>query len=231
MKKIFTLAVMAIMTLCANAQTWTVTEGSTYEANQEITDVANCKLTLGNDAWPAPKAYSDMPGYTAYLPGKNNAKDADGKGYKPESKNLPTTGAYVVFSPSATGTLTVGFIMNADKGFYVTDGEGTCINNKITSIVDKEGATVTLTDDNTFTDKVYGNCTFPVEANKSYYVFGVGTKASFFGFTFTEGSTGISTVKASKAADNAPAYNIAGQRVSKTAKGIVIVNGKKYVNK
>ena len=30
---------------------------------------------------------------------------------------------------------------------------------------------------------------------------------------------------------DAPAYNIAGQRVNKNAKGIVIINGKKYINK
>ena len=30
---------------------------------------------------------------------------------------------------------------------------------------------------------------------------------------------------------NAPRYNMAGQRVSDSYKGIVIVNGKKYINK
>lgn len=30
---------------------------------------------------------------------------------------------------------------------------------------------------------------------------------------------------------NAPAYNLTGQRVNTNAKGLVIKNGKKYVNK
>jgi len=49
--------------------------------------------------------------------------------------------------------------------------------------------------------------------------------------TFTsEGSgTGISNITAAENAD-APAYNIAGQRVNANAKGLVIKNGKKYVN-
>lgn len=47
-----------------------------------------------------------------------------------------------------------------------------------------------------------------------------------------DGSVGITEVVADEAADaDAPAYNIAGQRVNKDAKGIVIINGKKYLNK
>ena len=43
---------------------------------------------------------------------------------------------------------------------------------------------------------------------------------------------GIDTIKADAAIDaNAPAYNLAGQRVSKNSRGVVIINGKKVVNK
>lgn len=50
--------------------------------------------------------------------------------------------------------------------------------------------------------------------------------------TLIEGTTGINSVSADKAIDSdVPAYNVAGQRVSKDAKGLIIVNGKKYVNK
>lgn len=48
--------------------------------------------------------------------------------------------------------------------------------------------------------------------------------------TPVEGGTGISNITADENAD-APAYNIAGQRVNANAKGLVIRNGKKYVNK
>ena len=45
-------------------------------------------------------------------------------------------------------------------------------------------------------------------------------------------STGISgTVVASKVNTNAPIYNLAGQKVSKSYKGVVIQNGKKFVQK
>lgn len=54
---------------------------------------------------------------------------------------------------------------------------------------------------------------------------------SFYGFIFTtSGATGISDLTADKADANAPVYNLAGQRVSKDTKGILIQNGKKFIN-
>ena len=43
--------------------------------------------------------------------------------------------------------------------------------------------------------------------------------------------TGINGITTDAANENAPIYNLAGQRVNKTAKGILIQNGKKFVNK
>lgn len=44
-------------------------------------------------------------------------------------------------------------------------------------------------------------------------------------------STGINGVDYDAADSNAPAYNIGGQRVSKSFRGVVIINGKKYIRK
>lgn len=44
-------------------------------------------------------------------------------------------------------------------------------------------------------------------------------------------STGITTITANEAAKNAPAYNLAGQKVSNSYKGVVIKAGKKFVQK
>ena len=43
--------------------------------------------------------------------------------------------------------------------------------------------------------------------------------------------TGINGIVSDKAAKNAPVYNLAGQRVDSSYKGVVIRNGKKFVNK
>ena len=45
--------------------------------------------------------------------------------------------------------------------------------------------------------------------------------------TYGEG-TGINAIEADKTV-NTPAYNVAGQRVSDNAKGLVIKNGKKVI--
>lgn len=49
--------------------------------------------------------------------------------------------------------------------------------------------------------------------------------------TFSNTASGISGVKAEKAVDNGLMYNLNGQRVGSNAKGIVIINGKKYLKK
>lgn len=45
------------------------------------------------------------------------------------------------------------------------------------------------------------------------------------------GTTGINNISAEEANTDAPVYNLAGQRVGKNAKGVLIKNGKKYVVK
>lgn len=68
-----------------------------------------------------------------------------------------------------------------------------------------------------------------------HYTVGGGLLAFFDDFTFnhvTEGDpSGISDVAADKLNGNGPEYNIAGQRVSASQKGIVIKNGAKYLKK
>lgn len=44
-------------------------------------------------------------------------------------------------------------------------------------------------------------------------------------------TTGISEINAQQLNDHAPMYNLAGQRVSKSYKGVVIQNGKKFINR
>ena len=52
-------------------------------------------------------------------------------------------------------------------------------------------------------------------------------------FLFLDGgtTTGINSIENGQIDNDAPAYNLAGQKVGKGYKGIVIINGKKVVNK
>lgn len=68
-----------------------------------------------------------------------------------------------------------------------------------------------------------------IPAKKGYIVLS-GASAAKYSICFDDEATGIHTIEAASAA-NAAMYNLAGQRVDKAYKGIVIVNGKKYLNK
>ena len=68
-----------------------------------------------------------------------------------------------------------------------------------------------------------------IPAKKGYIVLN-SSSAAKYAIDFDGEATGIHTIEAASAA-NAIMYNLAGQRVDKAYKGIVIVNGKKYLNK
>lgn len=68
-----------------------------------------------------------------------------------------------------------------------------------------------------------------IPAKKGYIVLS-GASAAKYSICFDDEATGIQTIEAASAANGAM-YNLAGQRVDKAYKGIVIVNGKKYLNK
>lgn len=53
----------------------------------------------------------------------------------------------------------------------------------------------------------------------------------FYSINIGGGTTGIGQVEIEKSAENGAIYNLAGQRVDASYKGVVIKNGKKYVNK
>ena len=78
---------------------------------------------------------------------------------------------------------------------------------------------------------VWAYLTFDAAANETYYIFCKSTQVGFGGFEFTAGTNGISDITADKAKADAPVFNLAGQRVSKNAKGILIQNGKKFIAK
>lgn len=75
--------------------------------------------------------------------------------------------------------------------------------------------------------------TMPTDLTKKYTVKGIMTLHNKAGQVLptelTTTTTGIARLQAEEAEENAPLYNMAGQRVDKSYKGIVIKKGKKYV--
>lgn len=69
-------------------------------------------------------------------------------------------------------------------------------------------------------------------AHKAFLRVPTSSDAKFLSFTFGEETTGINGITASDAEQNGTVlYNLAGQRVAKGYKGLVIKNGKKYLVK
>ena len=125
--------------------------------------------------------------------------------------------------------------MNAKKGFHILDAdfaEVTPASYNLPSA--KEGDSQKFTEnekkENIVAAKSNGTVTFNVADNGTYYVLATGTRLGFYGFKYEAGtSTGISSIEATSAKNDGKTYNMAGQQVSGSFKGLVIKNGKKFV--
>lgn len=82
---------------------------------------------------------------------------------------------------------------------------------------------------------------FDAQPGKTYMIFGKDWQFGFAGYEFTPGATidsytptdptAIEAVKNVQTNADAPAYNLAGQKVDKNFKGVVVKNGKKMIQK
>lgn len=212
MKKIFTLIAVCAMALTANAQGKYAMEEAEEVAygTQPAKDkrVENCKMYFGDpDAtgdlkdFSAAEADNHVDGYTAYTKGNNVNGNKE-------------AGTVYVFQPAIAGNITVAVVLNADKAFHISE-DGT-------DMAGYEGIKVD--------EKYYGTYTFDVKAGSTYKVWCDGSKLGFYGFEFKEGSSaGINTVKS--ASENGVRYNLSGQKVAEGYKGVVIMNGRKMIQK
>ena len=226
MKKFFTLIAVAMMAVCANAQgTYGVQNGDAGVASgTQEKSVANITMTWGVAGGEDFKGgnkkndvLKDQLGATAYCEGNG----ANGK---------LTEGTVYFFEPALDGTLTVGFVLNAGKKFYIQECSGSEPQDVTFTTVDAEGSAVELVCGGTLESKLTGGLsTFAVAKGKKYAVYCAGSKLGFYGFKF-EITSGISNLEVENAADNTT-YNVAGQKVSENTKGLVIKSGKKFINK
>ena len=178
-----------------------------------------------------------------------------GEVWAPGATSLPAKGCYIEVTPKTAGKLTCGVYVNkGNHALYIIDEStlqllapanvavkffyqnNTFPYNENGDIV----VTGTLPDDyilqhtNGLTQNrpAMGTVTFDVEAGKTYMLMNPKSQLGFYGYYFESTANGIADIQASKAADaNAPIYNLAGQVVNKSYKGIVISNGRKYLQK
>ena len=232
MKKFFTLIAAVAMAASMNAQgTYAVAEGDKVTAGDQITSVANVTLTYMEKAGTAFAVGKKMVNwadadFTAYVCGVNNGKLVSG---------AEPTGCVYKFETVKAGSVTVGVQLGGTKGFHILDADFVEVapaSYNLPAAKDGESQKFTLNEknENIIAAKSNGIVTFNVAEGGTYYVFAAGTKLGFYGFKYEVGtSTGISSVNAAAAKKDGKTYNMAGQEVSSSAKGLIIKNGKKYV--
>lgn len=174
---------------------------------------------------------------------------------------LPKNGTYVTLTPKVDGTLKVGaWINKGSRDVYVvkaSDAKALVLGTDVTVSGYINGQNNDVADDSPLkgypklqeniatkgtegTDAfvigagnqaVWVYLTFKAAANETYYVFNKNTQIGFHGFEFTPGSNGIAAIATDAAAKKGVRYNMAGQQVDASYKGLVIENGKKFVVK
>lgn len=208
MKKFFALIAAVALAASVNAQgVYAVSDGEIPEGGSKIISVPNITMTWGEDTWKDNKKVDGkFEGMDYKVTGSSNAS---------VSNMVPSSGAYVAFEATKDGVVTFCYKLNKNKTQHFVDQDG---NKVVESIPETSGKSVYLKTD------------FPVKAGVKYYAYTEGSKMDVFGFKFALGtSTGISSVNAAAAKKNGKTYNMAGQEVSSSAKGLIIKNGKKYV--
>ncbi len=171
--------------------------------------------------------------------------------WTPETKKMPAKGLYYEFTSKTAGELTVGIRINRPTDqFYVFTKDDFAVlapeklsisgyvnnNTVIWGGKEKAYSTINMTENYDYnvadipSKEIFGFLKLSVEANKTYVMLCPKGQPGLFGFQFAGGGAGINNVKA-EANVNAATYNLAGQKVSDSYKGLVIRNGQKIINK
>ncbi len=178
--------------------------------------------------------------------------------WEPEFGVMPAKGLYYEFTPSADGDLLLALIVWRPKNHVYVFEKSTMTQFPVSALsVDGYAnqntviwgtnttayTTMTMNDTHDYLvdgipDKpMFGYMTLKnLEANKTYVLLSKDGQPGIYGFQFTPGGdpSGVEVIT-SKTNNtwnaNAPMYNLSGQQVDRSYKGIVIQNGRKLVNK
>ena len=223
MKKFFTLIAAVALAASVNAQVLkfdqTFAKGSvpaTFSADGLVLTVVDTDGKMAVD---------DNSQYFGTAESYTNFSFRLKSGGKSLTKNnltltVPSDGTLKVYVRTGSSSAT-------DRNVVLTQN-GTELVNKI--LLESEAVSVPMTDDkgNTKDTKVFPVISVPVKQGDVAITYPVNS-VNFYGFELVKTGTGISSVNAAAAKKDGKTYNMAGQEVSSSAKGIVIKNGKKYV--
>ena len=222
MKKFFTLIAAVALAASVNAQVLkfdqTYAKGSvpaTFSADGLVLKVVDTDGKMAVDA------------NSQYF---GTAESYENFSYRLKSGGKSLTKNNLTLTVPSDGTLKVyvrtGSSSATDRNVVLTQN-GTELVNKI--LLESEAVSVPMTVDNETKDtKVFPVISVPVKQGDVAITYPVNS-VNFYGFELVKTGTGISSVNAAAAKKDGKTYNMAGQEVSSSAKGIVIKNGKKYI--
>lgn len=171
-----------------------------------------------------------------------------------ENGTMPALGCWYEFTPKVAGTLEASIFLpkniqnnklyviklNAD-GYHFTKLANTDIyvwgwvNNNTTADFFEDTnprEDYCVVESTSLSNPFLGHVGFDVEANVTYAILSPTTQLGLYGFYFDPSTTGITDITKNVEENvNAPIYNLAGQKVNANAKGLLIKNGKKFMNK
>ena len=221
MKKFFTLIAAVAMAVSVNAQV--LKFDAPYAAGSvpssfsneglvlTLTDTGNKMSVDANSQYFGTADSYVQFGHRLKSGGKTTSKLA-------LTLTLPSDGTLKVYarSSSSTANRIVTFSQNGANLLEQTISDGAAVK------VTMEG------DNGPETKSVFPIYSFDVKKGEVNITCDGGT--NFYGFELAT-STGITNISSETSAKSGAIYNLAGQQVSKDYKGVVIQNGKKFVNK
>lgn len=179
MKKKCNLTLMFFLLLVGGKSyaqgSYALSVGDKITNQMTVTSVPNITMTFGGsdtysaDLWVDPISDPQVPGFTAVTNGNTqNPKDGAGKPYSAASANMPTHGTYYVFQPLYDGTLYLAVKCNSGKNFFITE----------------DGVPMAKYNGITYGVQYCGMDTVEVKSGKTYYMFCIGSKLGFYGFSY-----------------------------------------------
>jgi hypothetical protein len=152
---------------------------------------------------------------------------------KKREADLPKETGVLVNAPAGTYTFTA-----ATEAPDALASTNLFLGSATDKPLDDEEAYVLAGSTNTKATPVFklyssGEGTIDLSAYKAYLpASSVESSARILNFVFEDDeTTGLTEMKSNNNVKNSEAYNLVGQRVSTNTKGIVIINGRKYINK
>ena len=225
MKKFFTLAALALCALTINAQT-TISFSEVKAAGSlndqtitstldgfslTVTDTKDKVSVDENEACFGTAESNTLYEYRLKSGGKSSSANC-------MSIAVPASGTLQVCARTGSSSAT-------DRNLVLTQ-DGTELYNKV--VQESDATSITLDDGNE--SKVYPIISVAVSQGTVEVTYPTGSM-NFYAFTFTPGTTGISSTVETQKANDGATYNLTGQRVDKNYKGIVISDGKKVIRK